>query len=58
VIQAKQILALVVTLCASQYPERVEHFKRLFAAAHEPSKHFVFGKGRPNAKKKAKKKAK
>lgn len=43
---------------ASQYPERVEHFKRLFAAAHEPSKHFVFGKGRPNAKKKAKKKAK
>lgn len=42
---------------ASRYPERLEHFKRLFVASHEPSKHFVFGQGRPNSKKKAKKKA-
>ncbi|MEO0510657.1 MAG: arylsulfatase [Verrucomicrobiota bacterium] len=39
---------------AEQYPERLEAMKALLAEAHSPNDYFVFGKERPNKKKKKK----
>ena len=36
---------------ATEYPEKLNHLRQLLEAAHAPSDHFVFGRGRPNKNK-------
>ena len=36
---------------ATECPEKLNHLRQLLEAAHAPSEHFVFGRGRPNKNK-------